>query len=34
MLVSLSAPILGIAVGGFITHVNGGYDGDNALKIS
>jgi hypothetical protein len=34
MFVSLSAPILGVAVGGTILHYSGGYDGENALQIN
>lgn len=33
MLVSLSAPILGVATGGIVLHFSGGYEGKHALKI-
>ena len=31
MAVSLSAPILGVAIGGTLLHYSGGYEGENAL---
>lgn len=31
---SLSAPILGVAIGGTLLHYSGGYEGDGALSIS
>lgn len=33
MAVSLSAPILGVAIGGTLLHLSGGYEGENALSI-
>ena len=34
MAVTLTAPIFGVAAGGALLHYTGGYDGENALKIS